>query len=84
MPEYTVTPARYAKNMMAVHCPSDGSGWKTRAHYLCCALRGRYSGRENAYILSPTKARRFEHLYRQGWNASPFGTLIPPKGEGAP
>lgn len=65
-----VNPARYAKNMMAVRCPSVGSGWKTRAHRLAAALaRDRYSGREHAYIMSRPAAARFERLYAEGWDA---------------
>jgi hypothetical protein len=57
---YHIAPARYAKNMMAIHCKSDGSGWKTFEMRLCDKLNGRYSGRENAYIMSKSKAKRFE------------------------
>jgi hypothetical protein len=43
---------------------------------------GRYSGRENAYIVSPTAATRFERLYAEGWSASNFSNkLYPPKAE---
>jgi len=56
---YSIKPARYAKGMVAVHCVSDGSGWKNRAMRLCDEVRGRYSNRENAYIMSPTKAGKF-------------------------
>lgn len=76
---FTIHPARYAKNMMAVHVASDGSGWKQRAHYLCDALKARYSGRESAYILSKTKAIRLRKLFDEGWSATPvLNKLIPP------
>ena len=77
-----VTTARYAKKMMAVHCPPDGSGFKTRAMRLAETLRGRYSRREDAYIMSVKKAARLMQLYADGWDGNYSGTsLIPPKGE---
>jgi hypothetical protein len=81
MGDYTIGPARYAKGKMAIRCKSDGSGWKTRAMTLAERLaNGRYSGRENAYILSPAAAKRFERLYAEGWSASNFtNDLYPPK-----
>lgn len=67
-PAYTIAPARYAgrwngKPQMAVRCISDGSGWKTRAMRICDELKARYSNRENAYIMSPTKAKKFVELF---------------------
>lgn len=47
--------ARYAKNMALVLCPSDGSGFRTRASFLCEAIKGRYSNREKGWIMSPRK-----------------------------
>jgi hypothetical protein len=64
---------------MAVHCVSTGQ-YKTRAMYLCEALKGRYSGREGAYIMSPSKAKKLEKLFAGGWDAGIFGDLRPPKG----
>lgn len=75
MSDYSITPARYAgrwngKPQMAVHCVSDGSGYKNRAQRLIGdGLKGRWSGREKAYICSPTKAAKFEKLYAEGWDA---------------
>lgn len=70
--EYSISPARYAKGKMAVRCPSS-TGWKTRAARLAEAIaRGRYTGREGAYIMSPAAAIRFERLFLDGWDASPF------------
>lgn len=66
---YTVTPARYAKGQMAVRLP-DGDGYKTRAERLLCALNFRYTNRCRAFIGSPSKVRRFEQLYADGWDAS--------------
>lgn len=85
MTEYTTSPARYAgrwngKPQVAVRCPSP-DGYKTRAARLIGdGLKGRYSRREHAYIVSPAKAAKFERLYAEGWDASSFtGALVPPK-----
>jgi hypothetical protein len=80
MDKVTIQPARYAKGMMAVHCPSDGSGLKTRAMRLCCALKARYSNREHCYIMSPSKAAKLERLMEGGWDAG-FCSIefIPPQ-----
>lgn len=77
-PEYRVAPARYAKGQMAVKCRSNGTGMKTRAMRLCCALKGRYTNRSNAYIMSPTKARRFVELHSAGWDACFFSCELTP------
>ena len=61
---FEIKKARYAKGMIAVHCESDGSGWKTRAMRLCSALNARWSNRERAYIMSPSKAKRLLDLWR--------------------
>jgi hypothetical protein len=66
--DYSMSPARYAKGMLAVRCPST-TGYKTRAARLANALATRYTNREHAYILSPNKADRFERLYAEGWDA---------------
>lgn len=81
---YTIQPARYAKGMMLVRT-SDGSGYKTRAARLIGdGLRCRYTGREGGYVASPSKVRRFEKLYAEGWDASSFsGKLEPPRPEPA-
>jgi hypothetical protein len=54
---------------MAIRCPST-NGLKTRAARLAAfAIKGRWSGREKAYIVSPTKAEKFERLYSEGFDA---------------
>jgi hypothetical protein len=64
-----VSAARYAKGMVAVHCPPDGSGFKTRASRLAGALAGgRYSHREDSYIMSPKRARKLADLYYARWD----------------
>ena len=60
--------ARYAKGKMAVHCPSDGTCYRTYAMTLCSQQAGRYSGREKAYIMSPRAAERVRAAYAE-WAA---------------
>lgn len=80
-PGYTTAPARYSKNAIAVRCESAG-GWMTRAMRLCEALKGRYSHRENAYIVSPTKAQKLARLFADGYDASPImGEIYKPADE---
>ena len=69
-PGYIVSPARYAKGMVAVRCLSNGTGWKTRAMRLAGYFaRERYSGRENSYIMTRAAALRFEEHFRAGFDA---------------
>lgn len=70
---YTHGFARYAKGQVAVRPSRDGSGWKGRIDRLCEALNARWSGREGAYIMSWTKARKLELLVAAGWDAGYFG-----------
>jgi hypothetical protein len=71
---YTIGNARYAKGKKAVRCPSS-DGWKTRAARLAARLANdRYTNREQAYIMSPSAAVRFERLYAEGWDASVMTT----------
>lgn len=73
----TISPARYAKGMQAVRCPST-DGYKTRAARLAEHLRARYSNRERAYIMSPTKAARLVALFDAGRDASSItGEIYP-------
>jgi hypothetical protein len=83
--DYTIGEAKYAKGMMAVRCPGK-DGWMTRAGRLAQSLaRGRYTHREGAYIMSPTRARKFETLYAEGWDGSTItGELQPPCERTAP
>lgn len=76
---FTVSRARYARGMMAVQAPGK-DGLKTRAGYLCEALKFRYSHRERSYIGSPAKVRKLEHLWDEGWDAGILGNLILPEG----
>lgn len=80
MSEYIIAPARYSKGNMCVSCPSP-DGFKTRAARLIGdALKGRYSGREKGYIVPPSKAKKFERLHAEGWDASTVtGELIAPR-----
>ena len=71
--------ARYAKGQVAVRCPSP-NGFKSRAARLAEALKGRWSNRESAYIMAPTKEARLRKLFAEGWDASVItGELEPPK-----
>ena len=59
-PTYTIHKAHYAKDMMAVHCKPDGTGWKTLAALIISGMPGvRWSNRESAYICSPSRAAKF-------------------------
>lgn len=72
-----ITNARYAKGQKAVRCESSDN-YKTRAARLCEHLNGRYSNRENAYIMSATKATKLLVLYEAGRDASAItGKLHP-------
>lgn len=72
--------ARYAKGQVAVHIKSDDTGYKHRGHRLVDHLNARYTHRERAYILSPTKSKKLKELYESGHDASGFydKKLIPP------
>lgn len=57
---YTIRPAKYAKNKLAVHCIPDGSGWKTLAALIISGMPGvRYSNREGSYLCSAKTAAKF-------------------------
>lgn len=60
--------ARYAKQSYAVRCPTPDA-YKTRAARLVEALRGRYSGREHAYIMPRSKALKLARLWSNGLDA---------------
>lgn len=64
---YTITPAQYAKNSIAVRCPSD-NGFKSRPARVVEALHGRWSNREKAYILAASKEARLRQLIDGGWD----------------
>lgn len=77
-PPYIVGTARYAKGMHAVHVNPSGTGLKTRADYLLTALKCRWSNRERSFIVSPSKLRKFEQLFADGWDGDVLGRLVPP------
>lgn len=79
-PDYIIMPASYSKGKLAVRCPS-ATGFKTRAGRLAQVIaRGRYTGREGAYIMGPRSAEKFERLYAEGWDACTFSyELEPPR-----
>lgn len=82
VPENTwveVSPAKYAKNSVAVQTKSV-QGFKSRAARLTEALKGRYSGRERAYIMSKAKAAKLQKMLDEGWDANSVSKeLIPPE-----
>jgi hypothetical protein len=58
---YTIGPARYAKGMLAVRPHPDGTGWKTLAALIISQMPGvRWTGRDRAYLCSPSRAGKFE------------------------
>lgn len=77
-PPPEVRDARYARGMKAVSCPSP-DGYKTRAARLAEVLKGRYSGRENAYILSPSKVDKLLALWRAGRDGSVITNQLYPE-----
>lgn len=75
-PAPELSPARYSKGNVAVRTQSP-DGYKTRAARLADHLRGRYSNREHAYIMSPSKAKKLKTLFEAGRDASFFsGALL--------
>jgi hypothetical protein len=68
-PPYIIGQARYAKGQMTVRCESE-NGFKTRAARLIGdGLKCRWSGRERAYIATPSKVAKFEALFAAGFDA---------------
>jgi len=63
---YTISPARYARGMMAVRPAVDGTGWKTLAAVLISQMPGvRWTGRDRAYLCTPSRARKFEQAVQE-------------------
>lgn len=69
---YSVNPAKYCKNQVSVTTPSL-DGFKTRAARLAGTF-GKWSRRNNGYVMSPGQADKFIDLYAKGWDASIMGT----------
>jgi len=81
-PIIRVEPARYAKNQMAVYVLDSKYGFKGRASKLCEVLKGKWTHREGAYIMSPTKVEKLKLLIDAGWYGGIFGVrFISPDGE---
>lgn len=73
---YVIGKARYAKGQMTVRGTAPGP-YKDRAKRLIGdGLNCRWSGRERAYIASPSKVAKFEALYASGFDASAFSGSI--------
>lgn len=67
---YSIAPARYSKDNFIVQAPSS-TGYKTRAARLIGdGLNCRYTNREQGYVASANKVKKFEKLYAEGWDAS--------------
>lgn len=73
--KFSMRPARYAKGQVAISVEGK-SGYKTRGAYLMGPLNARYSGREHAYILSPSKAAVWKALAARGYDGGSFGDTI--------
>lgn len=67
---FTVEPARYAQGMMAVRPQDNVQGFKGRSARLIEHLKCRWSNRERAYIVSPSKVKKLKELYDTGRDAS--------------
>lgn len=72
MEAITVAPAKYAKGMMAVTPHDQIQGMKGRSSRLAEYLKGRWSNREHAYIMSVNKVVRLRMLLDEGWDATPI------------
>lgn len=70
---YTVSQARYSKGNLIVRYSKSPSGMKGRPARLLEALKFRYTGRENGYVGSPSKVKKFEEMMTDGWDATYFG-----------
>ena len=93
MPEEapTIAPARYAKGKMVMHCPSNGTGNKSRAACLAEAFGGRWVNRSHGYVLSPSGAAKALDHWKRGFDAHirmfasdkrrAIDLLIPPRAE---
>jgi hypothetical protein len=65
---WAISPARYAKGQCSLVSESAG-GYKTDVSWLAEGQRARWSNRERAYILSPSKALRISRLLGGGKEA---------------
>lgn len=62
---YSIAPARYSKDNFIVQAPSS-TGYKTRAARLIGdGLNCRYTNREQGYVASANKVKKFEKLLRR-------------------
>lgn len=72
-------PVNRPKGMFIMRCEST-DGFKTRADRLIGdGLNCRWSRQAGGYVVSPSKLKKFEKLFSEGWDASAFtGELYPP------
>lgn len=57
--DYIIEDALYAKGKKVVCCPSNESGFKTRAMCIAEHVGGRWVHRSHGYVMSPQQAKRF-------------------------
>jgi hypothetical protein len=77
---FTIGQARYSKGNVLIQPTRNESHTKGRAERLLGALNCRYTNREHGYVCSPSKAKKFEKLLADGWDASYGGELESPEG----
>lgn len=65
----SVAPAHHAKDKVVMHCPSDGSGYKTRAARLAEAFGGRWVNRSHGYVMAPGRAAAALEHWHRGFDA---------------
>lgn len=69
MSEIIAFPYRYAPGKMALQIPSNGTGYKQRAHRLAEAIGFRWVGRARGYVGSTTQVDRLRRLHAAGWDS---------------
>jgi hypothetical protein len=70
---WTIGPARYAKGMVSVHVSNiDKEHWMKGRLARIATRFGRYSGRENSYIMSPSQMSKMLALFTSGGDYSPI------------
>jgi hypothetical protein len=63
-PEVEISDSRYSNGSKIVRVKSE-TGYKTKGHDVAEELKGRWSNREKGYIMSPTKALKFQKMMAQ-------------------
>lgn len=73
--EYAISKAKYAKGKLSIKAPSKDM-WATDAGRLLDVIGGKYSHRENGFIVSPSQAEKFIDLFNRGAVAYPMSKRI--------